>query len=57
MQEIPDLNFAAQVRALTPSAHRGRSEIRAATFGADACLMGAASLVLDAFLEDPFLMT
>jgi predicted NBD/HSP70 family sugar kinase len=55
MQEVPDLNFVARVRQLSPPAHRDRCEIRAATHGADACLMGAVSLVLDAFLENPTL--
>ena len=57
IKEIPDLNPVDLVRQSSPPALRDRCEIRAAAHGADACLMGAVSLVLDAFLEDPFLMT
>jgi predicted NBD/HSP70 family sugar kinase len=55
MKEIPDLNPVDLVRQSSPPAHRGRCEIRAAAHGADACLMGAVSLVLDAFFENPIL--
>jgi predicted NBD/HSP70 family sugar kinase len=55
LQEIPDLSFVEQVWQSSPPAHRGRCEIRAATHGADACLMGSVSLILNAFLENPIL--
>jgi predicted NBD/HSP70 family sugar kinase len=53
LQQIPGLNLFDQIRRSSPPAHRERREIRPAAFGADACLMGAVSLVLNAFLENP----